>query len=57
MLFPLNSSCLNCGEQYFLERAIVGDTISTEALRQRGIELEEGVEVVICYECLMEVCL
>ena len=57
LTFPLNSSCLNCGESYFLERGIVGDTISAEALKQRGIDLQEGVEVFICFECYLEVCL
>lgn len=52
---PLNSSCFTCGSRDFLEIAIVGETISQNALKERGIFLEEGDEVFICWECLPEV--
>lgn len=53
--FPLNNSCLFCGEALFLKRAMVGVTISKEKLKELDIDLEEGDEVFICMECLPQV--
>lgn len=54
-VFPLNNSCLFCGENLFLKTKMVGVTISKEKLEERGISLEEGDSVLICMECFFEV--
>ena len=53
--FPLNNSCLFCGEDLFLKRAMVGVTISKDKLKELEIDLNDGDEVFICMECLLQV--
>ncbi|GEM_PF-1682901 len=55
--FYLNNSCITCGCVDFLVGEVVGVTLCREALKKLGLELEEGDQVLVCKECLMELCL
>lgn len=54
MKIPLNQACLACGSVDFLERAVVGETLSRAALEALGMELKDGDYVLICFSCYLE---
>lgn len=49
-----NGTCITCGGRDFLEQVIVGETISAKKLDACGMPVDEGEEVFICFNCLLE---
>ncbi|NMB35640.1 MAG: hypothetical protein GX989_05055 [Firmicutes bacterium] len=56
ILNTFNNTCITCGGRDFLEQVIVGETLSAEKLAACGVPVDEGVEVFICINCLLELC-